>query len=411
MKKIKLLLLKLKCYAYVHIRSFLRKRPASASGNILIAISGGAGDVLLDAQAFDVLISRYISNGKKVEIVSTPAVCSIMRIMPGMSEARFIPCEIFLSKFLEKKAQNSFKNTIELLRKTKYEHIILKLNRNNILLRYIVSSLSAKRISAVLYDSGTPVLKKRLTRWSLKHTTDDFLSFSDDLTQMQRSREFAMHFGAKAYRIGITHLPQLGEAPRGETPYITVTVDSSIPDRRWPVENFIELICKLLRSFEYDVVLTGSSVTKDISEQYCVAFGANDRVKNKIEKTDLCQWIELIRGAQFHIGVDSGSIHVAASVGTQAFCLTGVWDDHRFFPYQIEENTPGTVLPICVFRNDVDVDRLECKNCHPKRYYGYGNKRCWKECRRGKPNLCLSKITPDDVMTAINRALETGKLK
>lgn len=399
--KIKLLFLKLKCCAYIHFRSILRKSPGSTSGNILIIISNGTGDALLDTQAFDALTGRYISAGKKIEVVSIPAVCSVMRMMPGMSEVRFIPCGMLLNKRPNKKEMESFKKTIEVLRTKEYEHIILKLNRNNLWVRCMATALSAEHISAVLYDSDVRQLKKRLGRWSLIHTTDDFLGFSDDLTQMQRSKAFALHFGAKAYHIGISYLPRRNDNLHAWNPYITVAVDSSGSIKQWPVEKFIALIHRLLEQYEYDVVLTGNNVAEDILKKYDIAFGSNSRIKNMIGKTNLYEWIELIRGAQFHIGVDSGSIHVAASVGTQAFCLTGVWDKHRFFPYQIEKNTSGTAVPICIYRSDVNPDSLLCANCYVYGDYGWKNQDCHKACKSGKPNLCLQNILVDDVMEVI----------
>lgn len=409
MNKIKTTLFKIGVYAYIHLKALIRKRCKEKTGNILFIISGGLGDALLDAQAFEALVDRYVSEGEKVSIVSNPVVCSILQMLPGMSEVCFIPYAFPSAKNFDREMLKSLRMTIGILRAAQYEHIILKLNRNNLWARCIAGSLSAGCFTAALYDSDLQRFKKRLTCFSLQHTVDKYISFSDDLTQMQKSKEFAKMLGAADYQISITYLPKQYDYRLTKDPYITVAIDSSRPEKRWPTEYFIELVQRLLNQYDYDIVLTGSILSEETLNQYETAFQDEDRIIILIGKTDLPKWIELIRGARFHIGVDSGSIHIAASVGTQAFCLAGAWDKRRFLPYQVEANTPGTAAPICIYRSDIDVDSLFCANCNVRGNFGWGNRECHTKCKNGQPCLCLSKITPDHVMDTIQHAMGTER--
>lgn len=156
---------------------------------------------------------------------------------------------------------------------------------------------------------------------------------------------------------------------------------------------------------KYDIVLTASNVTEATRRQYETAFHGCSRVIVLIGKLTIAEWVELVRGAQFVVGVDSGIIHVASAVGTQAFCIAGAWNGHRFYPYALEERNEMTIEPKCIYRSDIGVSQLSCANCTSKAYYGYGNHNCMNQLKAGKPLLCLLNVSPDDVLRTIVETL------
>ena len=183
-----------------------------------------------------------------------------------------------------------------------------------------------------------------------------------------------------------------------------MTVDSNNKSRRWSHDKFIQLVKMLLNEYEYNVVLLGNKLPDFELKQYKITFADTPRVKIYIDKTDINIFVELLRNSQFHIGVDSGSIHVAASVGTQAFCLTGKWDGNRLFPYQLEEHTDGTIEPICIFWQDAD--SLSCYGCAYRGIYGWKNRECYVRCKKRQGCLCLERIQVDDVIKVINKTIK-----
>lgn len=86
-------------------------------------------------------------------------------------------------------------------------------------------------------------------------------------------------------------------------------------------EQYALLVDNLLRSYPYDIYCTGGTLANEVYHYCYERIKDKNRFFNFAAKTTVIEWFELIRGAVFHIGVDSGSIHVAASVGTQAFVL------------------------------------------------------------------------------------------
>lgn len=401
MGKIKETAYKLLTLFYAILSMFFTKRYKDNSRNILLIYSGGLGDGVLDAQAIMKIVYKLNAEGKKVSVLAVKPVCELYGMLFTSQDVVLIPCTFLMGNWATPEKREEFRGIVLRLRQERWERMIVRLNRVDLIATLLAIFVPAAQKTAFLYSRRPIKKRKQIIYCLICRAFDQENEFNEVLTQMQLSREFAKCMGVPIYPIRIMHIPKQSEAAVQDHSYITISIDSSFPGRRWFCENFIELICRLLGQYEYDVVLTGNNVAADILKRYDTVFGTNSRVKNMIGKTNLYEWIELIRGAQFHIGVDSGSIHVAASVGTQTFCLTGMWDSYRFFPYRIEEDMPETAVPICIYRNDVDPASLPCKNCNEYGGYGYGNKRCWEECQHGKPNLCLQNISVDGVMEVI----------
>lgn len=388
-----------------------QRRHKDRTGEVLLIFSGGFGDGIIDLQAIREIVADLNAKGKKVSILAVQPNCEIFSMFFPTQEAMLLPCSYLIGKNSTPQKRKEYREMVKNLRNIRWEQIIIRFNRADLKVLFIELALPALHKTAVLYCDKPSSTKKKVVYKLIKQSVDQIIDVSEEQTQMQMSRRFAESMGVKPYRIRLTHLPEQRAAQAMDTPYITVTVDSNIPQKRWPYENFISLIQRLLSEYPYDVVLTGVNVPAAEQEGYIHTFGLNNRVKNKIGRTALKEWIELIRGAQFHIGVDSSSIHVAAAVGTQAFCLAGVWDKNRFFPYQIEEQTAGTAEPICIYRKDVDISTLFCANCNRRGRMGHGNPECQAQCQKGKPCLCLENISVNDVWAALKKARCDGVIK
>lgn len=207
--------------------------------------------------------------------------------------------------------------------------------------------------------------------------------------EFQRLKMLIQLFGEKDYKTAIHYIqPQTLKTNTERQPYITIAMDSMCTQRRWKKEQYALLVDNLLRSYPYDIYCTGGTLANEVYHYCYERIKDKNRFFNFAAKTTVIEWFELIRGAVFHIGVDSGSIHVAASVGTQAFCLVGVWDGKRALPYVTDKEDKRTCSPVCVYREDIN--DLKCYAC--KVYggrYGVGNTICYKTCQKGEACLCL----------------------
>lgn len=407
MEKVKGIVCKAGLLFYLLFVALFQKRVKDKSGRNLLIYSGGLGDGILDIQSIQKIVQKFSADEKPISILAAKSNCEIFDMFISPKEADIIPCSFLTMDWKFPQKWRSYREIVKTLRQTRWERIIVRFNRDDINALLIFVAIPAVHKISFLFSERSLRKRKQFVYWLINCVSDKTIELSGNQTQMQLSREFAKYIGVKQYPIKVAKLPEKSVDLIMGNPYITIAVDARNLVKRWSCENYVELIRCLLADYSYEIVLVGDNVPIEENAIYDDAFGLNDRVKNMIGKTTLYEWIKLIRDAQIHIAADSSSIHVAASVGTQAICLTGVWDNHRFFPYQIDEETPGTVVPIPIYRNDVDIDLLQCRNCNAHGNFGWGNKECFLQCRFNQPCLCLSKIRVPDVIEVIKRYVNT----
>lgn len=396
------LLKKFFALTYMICKTIIPLRKVSGSNRILIVAGGHIGDIVLDASAWNALVQHSVSQGKDVYVLATREAWNMLYRFLITDQVEYVECSKNMGSI------HALKDGFSKLNKLDFETIVARPHGNRWM--YLLAA-------ALPAEKRYIVLERELIRtsWSnalylIFHRRYTGIIVEDEDSSEKNAIEALMHMlGYDDYHMQILPLPCQGEAPSIPCrPYITISVDSQNAARRWSEESFIALIGELLKRLEEDIVLTGSFLKDTIARQYEEAFRGNARVKIMCGRLSFEQWIELLRGARFHVGVDSGSIHMAAAVDTVAFCLAGYWHIRRFFPYQDDMIGVGTAMPIAIYRKDIDLQELNCSGCAFKGPYGKGNRTCMEQIRDGKPCLCLQEIQVYDVTTAISEALNSG---
>jgi ADP-heptose:LPS heptosyltransferase len=100
---------------------------------------------------------------------------------------------------------------------------------------------------------------------------------------------------------------------------VAVAPSASHPRKRWPGENFCQLVA-WLQSVGASVILIGGPDDTDIARS--IESAAPSRLLNVVGKTTLGAAIALIRRANLFVGNDSGPLHMAASGGV---ATVAVW--------------------------------------------------------------------------------------
>lgn len=398
MKLVKKVISYLIGYLYVILRFLFKGSTQVDNGCVLIILLGNIGDALIDAKCVLNLVEYYTKKGKEVTVAGKNEIkCAFEKVL-GIQTIRFFVIDNVALTL------RAIKTTLSGLERDGYEVIVSLAPWYNWPSLYIPVCLPCNE------SWGTfPKKSIRLSKNILFRSYTNRLPVPIDMSQMQRSKLLLRELGILDYQAEIIAIPPKGIKRTKCNEYIVISVDSSDTRRRWTADKFIELVSCLLERYQYDIYLTGVNVELDVVERYERSFAGNDRVKIAIGKLSIDEWVETIRGSQFTVSLDSGTAHVAASTGITCFCLTGVWTGHRFMPYAVDKSTLGTKEPICVYRTDVNVERLVCYACI-KLCFGWGNKECTAQCKSGKPCLCLSKITVDDVMAAIEKADHNGEI-
>ena len=146
-------------------------------------------------------------------------------------------------------------------------------------------------------------------------------------------------------------------------------------NKRWPVENFSELVKRLAK----DQPHARFAILGDKGDQLLgqiISEAAPDRCLNLCGQTTLPEMVEWIRRCDLMITNDTGPMHAAAALGKPLVALFGPTEPRRTGPYGQLQNV-------------IRLDYLPCSPCLKS------------HCRYEKPDECLRAITPSQVLAGI----------
>jgi lipopolysaccharide heptosyltransferase II len=150
-------------------------------------------------------------------------------------------------------------------------------------------------------------------------------------------------------------------------------------NKRWPVENFAELVRLLANRFpDVRFAVLGDAGDRPLGEY--ISHAAPERSLNLCGETSLTEMVEWIRLCDLMITNDTGPMHAAAALGKPLVALFGPTEPRRTGPYGQLEN---------VLRID-----LPCSPCLKSR------------CVWINPNECLTAISPAAVFERAAKQLQ-----
>jgi lipopolysaccharide heptosyltransferase II len=151
------------------------------------------------------------------------------------------------------------------------------------------------------------------------------------------------------------------------TRWIAIQPGARWANKRWPAENFAELVRLLASEFSAArFAILGGTEDKPIGE--IISRDEPERCLNLCGETSLPEMIEWLRLCDLMITNDTGPMHAAAALGKPLVALFGPTEPRRTGPYGQLENVLRIELP-----------------CSP----------CLKSyCAYEKPNECLNAISP-----------------
>jgi len=150
-------------------------------------------------------------------------------------------------------------------------------------------------------------------------------------------------------------------------------------NKRWPVQNFAELVRRLAVKFsDARFAILGDAEDKPLGE--IISRAAPERCLNLCGETSLPEMVGWIRLCDLMVTNDTGPMHAAAALGKPVFALFGPTEPRRTGPRGQLENVLRIELP-----------------CSP----------CLKgHCAYEKPNECLNAISPAMVFERVRRQLQ-----
>ncbi len=156
-----------------------------------------------------------------------------------------------------------------------------------------------------------------------------------------------------------------------DSPWILLQPGARWPNKRWPEENFRDLITALGQKYpRVRFGILGSAAESTLGQSLAAAVPG--RCLDLTGKTSLPEMIEWIRAAKLLISNDSGPMHIAAAVGTPVAAVFGPTEPSRTGPYRQWEG--------------VLQKSLECVPCMSSR------------CHHPQPLACMKAVTPQEVL-------------
>jgi ADP-heptose:LPS heptosyltransferase len=209
------------------------------------------------------------------------------------------------------------------------------------------------------------------------------------LTVLERNIEFINHLTngnqeSKTFSLAKTDVPMDHLMPTEK--YFLIFPGSNGAYKIWPKESFATLVKNLVATTGYKAIICGAALEMDICNWIATA---SELAISIAGKTSLTEVVELIRKAEFVIGNDSGSIHIAAATNTQSFCIIGGGHFGLFLPYP--DNWMGK-RPYIINHN------MPC--------YGCGWRCHFVSSATSNPYPCISNISVESVTAHITNELK-----
>lgn len=390
---------KVAAFIYIFVSYRFKRKKYIESKDMLIIFPGHMGDVIIDLYGIKLLNEYSQKLGGILYFLCSKSAWNTINKLTDTSGMKYLdigyPDEGTGTTF------NCVKKIVHALKDFKFDKIIVMLGDVAPLGNYIVAALNCNESIAV-FDL---IKRKPGIRYFFQRAYSNPIYIDYNIQEAQRFKKILCSLGIENPLVKLCHIEfgdSLCNAPKA--PYITIALDAACTERRWVPEYFAEITNYIHRATKYDVIYTGGKEAKVIYEKCMEKVEYPYRTRSYIDKTSLYQWFELLRNGKLHIGVDSGSIHVAASLGVQAVCLATVAEGNRIYPYVLDCVDDGIKKPIIVYPET----EMKCRDCKAKsgRYAGYGNRHCRRLCKKKMPCMCMWSIKPMRVCQVLKSVLQ-----
>ncbi len=117
--------------------------------------------------------------------------------------------------------------------------------------------------------------------------------------------------------------------------YVVLFPGGSTKERRWDINNFLEIARYILKNTTFDIVIDGSKKEIFLS-QYIWDNLKSERVIITTGSTSLLDMAKLLANSKLLISNETSAVHFAAAVNTKFICISNGAYYNRFHPYPKE---------------------------------------------------------------------------
>jgi ADP-heptose:LPS heptosyltransferase len=154
-------------------------------------------------------------------------------------------------------------------------------------------------------------------------------------------------------------LEESGYASKGKL--IAIQLGANKPHRAWRIDSFVSLADSLLRNLDIQIVLLGSAAERELSAAFLSR--VSRPVIDLVGKTQMLDLPGLLKSCDLLVSNDTGTIHIAAAVGTRAL---GIYFSTAYFaetgPYGEGHVILQAELPCCPCNPREMCSEIRCRD-------------------------------------------------
>ena len=312
--------------------------PSKGKKHVLVVANDLLGDALVRMPFYVALRRAFPSETHHIAVMLTPPIANFFSRLPFFDEiivSRHLCCAHFIRwifsrrQFLDSSLRWALVHRIDIylnpfrFRSLGHDHI-LKLTKPSVSIAY--ETLDQARI----FPASAECQKRRFD--SLYTHLLPIMPNASQVDEMYKMLSFAAP-GACTGLVPVSPkevepiLDFSVEATLAR-PYVVIVPGAGADYRRWPVERFAQVACRL----GANVVVVGTAAEAKLG----------DKIPNAVNlcgKTSLSKLGGILAGASLVITNETGTATYAAVIGARTLCLVGGGDFKAFFPNDFYKNT------------------------------------------------------------------------
>ncbi len=318
-----------------------------------------------------ILIIRYSSLG---DVILSTVLSRNIKTNKYDAEIDFLTKEKYSSIFFNSPDIN--KTLSKIPRKAKYDYIIdIHDNMRSYFARNSISGEKKITIDKASYARRIYLHTRKFSK-ELKKTVIDRYLFP--LSEMN----FSIVYKEPVIYLNDTEIEKITKfLPKRK--YITIAPGAKWRTKEWISEHYTDLVIKIIRELERDIVIIGDVSGRRLSEEIIKETGLiKKHIVNLTGKTNLREAAAVIKKSDVLVSTDSAPLHIGWAVGVKVVALFG--PTVKEFGFQ----------PISPFVSILEKN-MECRPCSL-----HGSKKC-----RYGDRACMQRIEVYEVFNEIKKFL------
>jgi lipopolysaccharide heptosyltransferase II len=308
--------------------------------NILCIRPDNMGDLIMSGPAIRALKKSF---GAKITVLTSSMAKGIVKHMPEIDEA--IIFDLPWVKTAEAPDVKSFNEVVSIIKERNFDAAVI----------FTVYSQNPLPTAMLAYLAGIPKILA-YCRENPYHLITEWLPDQEPYTfikhQVTRDLDLVATVGASTYNEDLSlavdeslrppvkqKLEAVGVATN--QPWLILHAGVSEKKRGYPLDKWAEAARKLIDEKGYQILLTGSAAEKCLTDDLEGRIG--EGCFSVAGLFELDEFICLVKHAPLMLSVNTGTVHIAAAVGTPVVVLYAQTN-----PQHTPWNVPNKVLPFPV---------------------------------------------------------------